>query len=107
MNNFHIPENGHFNNRGNVQFPTLSNLAQGIYSYMVTLGGTLSPSQARYWGQKTFGFYIQDDYRVVPADLELGIPLRIWHDPHGAQGQQLADSRPRHSGWDQPDTRAG
>src|SRR6266849_5121186 len=59
INNFHIPENGHFNNRGNVQFPTLSNLAQGIYSFMVTLGGTLSPSQARYWGQKTFGFYIQ------------------------------------------------
>ncbi len=73
INNFHIPENGHFNNRGNVQFPTLSNLAQGIYSYMVTLGGTLSPSQARSWGQKTFGFYIQDDYRVVPRlTLNLG-----------------------------------
>src|SRR2546426_759776 len=73
INNFHIPENGHFNNRGTVQFPTLSNLAQGIYSYMVTLGGTLSPSQARYWGQKTFGFYIQDDYRVVPRlTLNLG-----------------------------------
>src|SRR5256712_4179587 len=25
INNFHIPENGHFNNRGTVQFPTLSN----------------------------------------------------------------------------------
>ena len=73
INNFHIPENGHFNNRGNVQFATLSNLAQGIYSYMTTLGGTLAPSQARYWGQKTFGFYIQDDYRILPRlTLNLG-----------------------------------
>src|SRR5499433_2067152 len=73
INNFHIPENGHFNNRGNVQFPTLSNLAQGIYSYLTTLQGTLSPSQARYWGQKTFGFYIQDDYRILPRlTLNLG-----------------------------------
>jgi hypothetical protein len=37
------------------------------------LGGTLSPSQARYWAQKTLGVYIQDDYRVVPRlTLNLG-----------------------------------
>ncbi len=87
INNFHIPENGHFNNRGNVQFPTLSNLAQGIYSYMVTLGGTLSPSQARSWGQKTFGFYIQDDYRVVPRlTLNLGFRYEFGTIPTELKG---------------------
>src|SRR5438876_215429 len=95
INNFHIPENGHFNNRGNVQFPTLSNLAQGIYSYMVTLGGTLSPSQARYWGQKTFGFYIQDDYRVVPRlTLNLGFRYEFGTIPTELKGNnwQIRDA---------------
>src|SRR5215510_3275678 len=39
------------------------------------------------------------------ADLELGIPIRVWYDPNGTPRQQLADSRPCHGGWDQPDTR--
>src|SRR5438552_3634562 len=59
INKFRIPEDGHFNNRGTLAFTNLSNLAQGIYSNMTALGGTLSPSQDRLWGQRTFGFYIQ------------------------------------------------
>jgi Carboxypeptidase regulatory-like domain/TonB dependent receptor len=87
INNFHIPEDGHFNNRGTVAFTNLSNLAQGIYSQMTALGGTLSPSQARYWGQKTFGFYVQDDYRVVPRlTLNLGFRYEFGTIPTELRG---------------------
>ena len=65
-NDFKIPEDGHFNNRGTVSFTSFANLYQGIYSSMTALGGTLSPSQVRYWGYHTFGFYAQDDYRFAP-----------------------------------------
>src|SRR5205809_7333849 len=54
INKYRIPEDGHFHNRGTVAFTNLSNLAQGIYSNMTALGGTLSPSQARVWGQRNF-----------------------------------------------------
>jgi hypothetical protein len=87
INNFHIPEDGHFNNRGAVTFTNLSNLAQGIYSNLTALGGTLSPSQARYWGQKTFGFYVQDDYRVVPRlTLNLGFRYEFGTIPTELKG---------------------
>jgi len=75
INDFKVPEDGHFNNRGTVSFTTLANLAQGIYSSMTALGGTLSPSQARSWQYHTFGFYAQDDYRVRPS-LTLNLGLR-------------------------------
>jgi hypothetical protein len=87
INNFHIPEDGHFNNRGSVAFTNLANLAQGIYSNMTALGGTLSPSQVRYWGQKTFGFYIQDDYRVFPRlTLNLGFRYEFGTIPTELKG---------------------
>jgi len=74
-NQYKIPEDGHFNNRGTVSFTSLANLYQGIYSSMTALGGTLSPSQVRYWGENTFGFYAQDNYRVT-SRLTLNLGFR-------------------------------
>ena len=31
--------------------------------------------------------------------------MGVWDDPDGAQGQQLADSRPCNGRWEQPNTR--
>src|SRR5438105_4045126 len=88
INKYRIPEDGHFNNRGTVAFTNLSNLAQGIYSNMTALGGTLSPSQARLWGQRTFGFYVQDDYRVMPRlTLNLGFRYEFGTIPTELRGR--------------------
>jgi hypothetical protein len=88
INDFKIPEDGHFNNRGSVAFTNLSNLAQGIYSNMTALGGTLSPSQARLWGQRTFGFYLQDDYRLIPRlTLNLGFRYEFGTIPTELNGR--------------------
>jgi hypothetical protein len=87
VNQFKIPEDGHFNNRGTVSFTTFANLARGIYSSMTTLGGTLSPSQARYFGEYTFGFYAQDDYRVAPRlTLNLGFRYEFQTIPKELNG---------------------
>jgi hypothetical protein len=87
LNDFKIPEDGHFNNRGTVSFTNFANLAQGIYSSMTALGGTLSPSQNRYWGYHTFGFYAQDDYRFTPRlTLNLGFRYEFQTIPKELNG---------------------
>ncbi len=87
VNDFKIPGDGHFNNRGSVSFTTLANLARGIYSSMTALGGTLSPSQVRYFEDHTFGFYAQDDYRVTPRlTLNLGFRYEFQTIPKELNG---------------------
>jgi hypothetical protein len=75
INRMRTPSNGHFYNRGAITFSTIPNLAQGIYSTMIALGGSLTPSQERRFLAYTFGFYGQDDYRITPR-LTLNLGLR-------------------------------
>src|SRR5205823_12648278 len=94
INKPRISEHRHLNNRSTVAFTNLSNLPQRIYSNMTTLGGTLSPSQACIWGQRTFGFYVQDDYRVFPRlTLNLGFRYEFGTIPTelGGHNWQIRD----------------
>ncbi len=75
INRFRVPEDGHFNNRGSVSFSTLQNMADGDFSTITTLGGTLFPSQKREFVYGTYGFYAQDDLRLLPR-LTLNLGLR-------------------------------
>jgi len=75
VNLFKVPEDGHFNNRGSISFSTLANMAMGNFSSITTLGGTLFPSQARYFLYSTVGFYAQDDLRMT-SRLTLNLGLR-------------------------------
>jgi len=51
------------------------------------LGGTLSPSQLRHWQYRTFGFYVQDDYRVTPRlTLNLGFRYEFGTIPTEVNG---------------------
>jgi hypothetical protein len=87
INQFKMPSDGHFFNRGNLSFTSFANLARGIYNVMTALGGTLSPSQNRYFGDYTFGFYAQDDYRVTPRlTLNLGFRYEFQTIPKELNG---------------------
>jgi hypothetical protein len=69
------PYKGDFNRRGSISFTSLQNMAQGIYSTMSALGGTLSPQQSRQFQYKTQGLYVQDDYRAT-SRLMLNLGFR-------------------------------
>lgn len=92
-----------FQVRGSATFSGVENYAQGNYSALAYTPAVAGYGLERIYNYNTLGFYIQDDYRVLPrVTLNLGLRYEFMTTPTAPPGFSYVVTDPRTSSGGTP-----